>query len=89
MPENEANKIEIRSEEIQDILGQVPHWIVRWGTIVILFTVVVLLAGSWFFTYPDIKRAEIIVTTENPPATLVARTSGQIESLFVADSQYV
>ncbi len=89
MPENEANKIEIRSEEIQDILGQVPHWIVRWGIIVILFTVVVLLAGSWFFTYPDIIRAEIIVTTENPPATLVARTSGQIESLFVADSQYV
>ncbi len=89
MPEKESNKIEVRSEEIQDILGQVPHWIIRWGTIVILFTVLVLLAFSWLFRYPDIKRADIIVTTENPPATLVARTDGQIESLFVRDSQYV
>ncbi|MFC2098953.1 HlyD family secretion protein [Bacteroidota bacterium] len=89
MPEDEINKIEIRSEEIQDILGQVPHWIVRWGTIVILITVLVLVAGSWLFSYPDIKRADIIVTTENPPATLIARTGGQIESLFVEDSQFV
>lgn len=89
MSEKEPNKIEIRSEEIQDILGQVPHWIVRWGTIVVLFTVLIILAGSYLFSYPEIKRAEILVTTENPPATLVARTSGQIESLFVEDSQYV
>jgi len=89
MTEKKTNMIEIRSEEIQDILGQVPHWIVRWGIIVILITVLVLLAGSWLFSYPDIKRADIIVTTENPPATLVARTDGQIESLFVSDSQDV
>lgn len=89
MPEKEINKIEIRSEEIQDILGQIPHWIIRWGTVVILLTVLVLLAGSWLFRYPDIKRANIIVTTENPPATLVARCDGQIESLFVSDSQFV
>ena len=46
------------------------------------------IAGSWFFRYPDIKRADITVTTENPPATLEARTDGQL-SLFVEDSQYV
>jgi HlyD family secretion protein len=89
MAEKEPEKIEVRSEEIQDILGQVPRWIVRWGTVVVLMTVLVLLAGSWFFSYPDIKRAEILVTTENPPAILIARTDGQIESLFVRDSQYV
>lgn len=89
MPEKENNKIELRSEEIQDILGQVPHWIVRWGTVVVLSTVIIILAGSYLFNYPDIKRAPIKVTTEHPPATLVARTDGQIESLFVKDSQFV
>jgi HlyD family secretion protein len=89
MPEEENNKIEIRSEEIQDILGQVPHWIIRWGTVVVLLTVLVLLAGSWLFEYPEIKRAKIIVTTENPPATLVAKANGQIESLFVEEGQEV
>ena len=88
MPEKEINKIEIRSDEVQDILGMVPTWIVRWGSVVILITVLVIIAGAWRFRYPDIKRADIIVTTENPPAPLVARTDGRL-SLFVEDTQYV
>jgi len=39
MEEKKGQKIEIRSEEVQDILGQIPSWIVRWGTVVILATV--------------------------------------------------
>ncbi|KPL15012.1 MAG: hypothetical protein AMS23_08795 [Bacteroides sp. SM1_62] len=89
MEEKKDQKIEIRSEEVQDILGQVPSWIVRWGTVVILATILVIIAGSMIFRYPDIKRAEILVTTENPPANLIARTDGQIERIFVDDSQFV
>jgi multidrug resistance efflux pump len=89
MAEKENNKIELRSEEIQDILGQVPHWIIRWGTIVVLATVLIILAGSYLYKYPDVQRAPITVTTEHPPQTLVARTDGQIASLFVSDSQFV
>ena len=51
MPEKESEKIEIRSDEVQDILGMVPSWIVRWGTVVILVTVLAILTGSWFFNY--------------------------------------
>jgi HlyD family secretion protein len=89
MPEDGLNKIEIRSEEIQDILGQVPRWIVRWGTVMVLFTVVILIIGSYFYKFPDIKKANIIVTTENPPATLVARTDGQIESITPEENEFV
>jgi multidrug resistance efflux pump len=89
MEEKQDEKIELRSEEVQDILGQIPSWIVRWGTVVILVTVLIILAGSTLFSYPDIKRADITVTTENPPATLVAKSNGQIESLFVKDTQFV
>ncbi len=89
MEEKKDQKIEIRSEEVQDILGQIPSWIVRWGTLVILATILVILVGSMFISYPDIKRAEIQVTTENPPATLIAKIDGQIERFFVKDSQIV
>ncbi len=89
MEEKQDEKIELRSEEVQDILGQIPSWIVRWGTLVILASVLIILAGSALFRYPDIKRADITVTTENPPATLVAKSNGQIESLFVKDTQFV
>jgi len=89
MPETDSDNINLRSEEVQDILGQVPKWIVRWGIMAIFLTVILIILGSWIFKYPDIKRAGIIVTTENPPATLVARVNGQIEELFVEDNQYV
>lgn len=89
MEEDKSQKIEIRSEEVQDILGQVPSWIVRWGTVVILATILIILVGSMIFSYPDIIRADILVTTEYPPTNLKAREDGQIERFFVDDSQFV
>jgi len=29
--EIEANSIEIRSEEVQEIISHIPNWIIRWG----------------------------------------------------------
>jgi multidrug resistance efflux pump len=89
MSEQEEKKIELRSEEVQDILGHVPAWIIRWGILVVLIAVVLIIIGSWFFRYPDIRRANVIITTENPPATLIARSSGNIQDLFVEDNQVV
>jgi multidrug resistance efflux pump len=85
----ELNKIEIRSEEVQEILGYVPRWIVKSGIGVIFAIIILLFIGSWYFKYPDIISSPITVTTENPPAPLIARTSGKISMLLVADKQVV
>jgi hypothetical protein len=64
--EPEKNRTdEIRSEAVQEILSFVPHWIIRWGITVILFTVAVILAVSWFMSYPDIIPTRITLTTKN------------------------
>ncbi len=86
---SEANNIEIRSEEVQEILGHIPHWIIRSGIGVIFVVLLLLFIGSMFFKYPDIISSSISVTTENPPASLVAKTSGKIDLLFVEDKQTV
>ncbi len=87
--ELEEKMIELRSEEVQEILGRPPRWILRWG-ITLLFSVVLLLfVGSWFYKYPDVIVSDITVTTENIPATLVAKSSGKIIKLFVSDKQIV
>lgn len=82
-------EVEIRSEEVQEIMGFIPHWIIRWGLTVIFLVATFLMIGSWFFKYPDIIASTIVVTTENPPANLVARTSGKITGLYVRDKQNV
>lgn len=85
----EAKNLKIRSEEIQDILGQVPQWIVRYGTIVILVVLLLLFIGSALLKYPDIINARTVLTTENPPADLNANVSAKIEHVYVSDKEMV
>ncbi len=85
--ELDISSIEIRSEEVQEIMGFIPHWIIRSGITMFFVVIMLFLAGSWFFKYPDVIAATITVTTETPPAAIVARTSGKIQRLFVRDKQ--
>ncbi len=87
MPEH--NDIELRSEEVQDILTRVPHWMIRWGNIVVLLVLFSMMFGAYFIKYPDIVTTQVIITTQNPPEKLVARTSGKIAEILVADRTYV
>jgi multidrug efflux pump subunit AcrA (membrane-fusion protein) len=81
--------VELQGTEVEDMLGRVPSWITRNGTILFLFLLALLVFGSWVFKYPDIKRARIVVTSVNPPADLEARTSGKIVRLFVNNNDRV
>ena len=86
---SEEDKIELRSEEFQEVLGSVPPWILRWGITVLAIVVVILLIGSAVVKYPDVIPAQIILTGSTPPATLVAHASGKIKELYVKDNQEV
>lgn len=71
-------KVELRSEEVQDIITQMPGWLLRWGITLIFVLFVGLLAVSWFIKYPDVIKASVVVTTNPAPINLVSRTSGKI-----------
>lgn len=85
----EQDRIELRSEDVQEILGTPPGWLVRWGTLVVLLAVGALLAVSWFLEYPDVVEAEVTLTTTVPPVEVVARTDGHIDSFLVNEQSSV
>lgn len=85
----EEDKIDIRSEEFQEMLGTVPSWILRWGIWILAITVIILLVGSIFFKYPDTITASMKLTGSTPPAKIIARTSGKLRELYVRDNQFV
>ena len=87
--ENEEDKIELRSEEFQEVLGTVPPWILQWGITVLAVVIIILLAGSAIIKYPDVIPAQIVLTGSTPPATLVAHATGKIKHLYVSDNQEV
>ena len=89
MEEAEKREVELRSEELQDVMGKIPPWILRWGIIVLFGVVVVLLGGSAFFTYPDVIQAPLTLTGSTPPAGIIAFSSGKLDMLHTVDNQFV
>lgn len=82
-------ELELRSEEIQEILTRIPNWMIRWGTIVVSGVVFMLLFATWFIKYPDVVSAQIVITTNIPPEKVVAKTTGKIETVLVQDKEMV
>jgi len=89
MEKKELKEVELRSEELQDVMGKIPPWILRWGITVLFGVVIVLLVGSSYFTYPDVIQAPIQLTGATPPAGLIAYSSGKIDMLHTEDNQFV
>lgn len=85
----QINNINIHSEEVQEIMGFIPKWIVRCGLSFIFSIFLIIIVGSYFFKFPEIITAPIAITTQNPPAALVAKSGGQIAKWFVVNGDKV
>jgi multidrug efflux pump subunit AcrA (membrane-fusion protein) len=80
---------ETRSEEVQEIMGRMPSWIIRWGIMVVGFIVIGLFIGSYFIKYPDRVNATISITSDNPPVKIVSPNTGRLQRLFVQQNDTV
>ena len=89
MTENKNTSFELRSEEVQELLTRVPHWLIRWGSVVVLTILVMLLLISWIVKYPDIVNSDIVITTNVPPQKLIAKISGKIEVILINDKTII
>jgi len=79
----------LRSEEVQEVMGEIPAWILRWGITILFLVVMMLVIGSCFFKYPDVIVSEMTLTGRYPVAQIVARASGKISKLYIKDEQTV
>ena len=82
-------KLNVRSDEIEAILGKTPNWLMRTGIMVMFIIFLVLLIGSSMFRYPDIVNAKIVISTEYPSIALVSKVGGRLVNLDVKDKELV
>lgn len=85
----ERDFVELRSEDVQEILGTPPSWLVRWGTAIAVLGFIIMLSAAWFVRYPDVVEARVVVTTSIPPVDVVARSEGRIAKILIRDRQEV
>lgn len=49
---NTNDKIELRSEKVRKLIGEIPPSLVRWGTAIIAIVFIALLAAVCLLPYP-------------------------------------
>jgi HlyD family secretion protein len=55
---NEEDKIELRSEEFQEVLRSVFSWILWWGITLLAVIIMILLFSSATIKYPDVLSSQ-------------------------------
>ena len=89
MEDKKHKEIELRSEEVQEVMNKIPPAILRYGITVLLGIITAILTISAFFSYPDSIDTEFTLTTQTPPAYIIAKTGGRIEALYVRNEQII
>ena len=85
----ELNKQELQSPELQEVMSEIPGSFLKWGLFVFFGIILILLVGSYFIKNPEIVTVPVIITTQNPPVTLVAKSGGEIREMFVKEGSIV
>lgn len=89
MPKDQLEEIELRSEEVQEILTKLPSSMLRYGNTLFLILIVLLLFISWWVKYPDIIVSQGVITTQVPPQKEYTKINSMIQHLLVVNDQEV
>ena len=81
--------IELRSEEVQEVMNHISPWVVRCGITVLAVILLMVLVGCWIFRYPDTLAAEVTLATEEPPAFVLSHATGKLDTLYVKNGSSV
>lgn len=58
--DKEVDNIEIRSEKVRNLIGEIPPGLVRWGTVIIIVIFIAIIAAVCLLPYPYSDGESII-----------------------------
>ena|ERR1035437_9043355 len=71
MKSNAAENIELRSEKVRNIIGQIPSRIVTTGISTIFFILALLITGAWVFKYDYMIKASAEITPQTDSTVFI------------------
>jgi hypothetical protein len=83
------NDINLTNNEVKDILGTPPKWILRWGNMVLFLIMLIMVAGLLFIRRPEIIEGTIVITPVKEQAQLFVPLNATVDSVFVKDGAIV
>jgi multidrug resistance efflux pump len=93
-PDNQAmitlsSNFEERSDIAQEIISRKPDFFEKWAMLFFLVLLLFLTLCTWFIKYPDIIKADAILTGSNAPKEIIPRQTGRLTALFATNNQDV
>lgn len=85
----DTEKVEIYSRESNDMLGDMPDWLIHTGSYIVYGLMVLLITGAALFQYPDTVEKEIRIDDTGSVEWITANRAGMIERFFVENQSEV
>ena len=82
-------RVELRNPEVDELMGQSPTWIARWGTLLLFGVLGIVFAIGWWVRYPDVVPARLVLLAVSPPRPVIARTEGRVVRLLAREGATV
>jgi hypothetical protein len=87
---NDTDKIELRSEKVRNIIGQIPPRIIRVGITVISLIISGFLIGSYFFEYEySIKTTAVIQQSGDTTKIQILIPANEIEKVIAGQKVFL
>ena len=85
----EKINIELRSEEVQELMGKIPPVILRFGIAVILMILLLFFMASFYIKYPTYETVPITLNMDERARHIVMPADGMILEIMVDDRKRV
>ena len=83
------NTFSTYGSEVDEIISHRPPWMVRWGTLLFFFFLLVIGIICWFIKYPDIVTAQATLTSINAPKPVITIINGKLIKINVQENDAV
>ena len=84
-----AEEIELRSEEVQELLGTPPPWLIRWGLLFVLILIIFVAWLLYWLPYQETVTTTIKIKREQPAEEIISPEAGTISNVLVQSEDTV
>lgn len=87
--DDEKKILLVRSEELSDIMEQIPHWLIRSGVLMLMLVLLLIFGGSYFLPHSEKIILPVKLMPVDHPVPLVLRAGGFIDTVCVEEGDIV
>lgn len=81
--------LNVRSPEVQEIIGRPPHWLVRGGTVAFFGMLILILTVAAVIKYPATLNARLKIKAINAPKAIQSNITAKLVKLNVKNGTWI